>query len=84
VLVLANTDIEKVLPRLEKLRADIKSSILHYKDIALPCIKLSIGIAQAPKHGSSSKDILRAADEALYSAKASGRDKIVVAQSSVT
>jgi diguanylate cyclase (GGDEF)-like protein len=84
VLVLANTDTHKVLPRLEKIRDDIKKAKLHYKDVSLPCITLSIGIAQVPKHASTSKDILRAADEALYNAKASGRDKIVIAQSLMT
>jgi diguanylate cyclase (GGDEF)-like protein len=40
---------------------------------------LSIGIATSPQHGLTSKDLLRAADKALYAAKAGGRDRIVKA-----
>jgi diguanylate cyclase (GGDEF)-like protein len=38
---------------------------------------LSIGIATSPEHGVFAKDLLRAADIALYAAKSSGRDQIV-------
>jgi diguanylate cyclase (GGDEF)-like protein len=40
---------------------------------------LSIGIATSPEHGLTSKALLRAADKALYAAKAEGRDRIVQA-----
>jgi diguanylate cyclase (GGDEF)-like protein len=82
VLVLANTDIPKVLPRLEHIASELKRVRLHYKDEALPHITISIGVAQAPQHGLTLNDIIRVADEALYVAKGSGRDKIVIANSS--
>lgn len=41
---------------------------------------LSIGIATSPEHGVTSKALLRAADKALYAAKAEGRDRIVKAE----
>jgi diguanylate cyclase (GGDEF)-like protein len=37
---------------------------------------LSIGIATSPEHGTSGTDLLRAADLALYAAKAGGRNRI--------
>jgi diguanylate cyclase (GGDEF)-like protein len=40
---------------------------------------LSIGIATSPEHGTTSEELLRGADEALYAAKAAGRDRIVAA-----
>jgi diguanylate cyclase (GGDEF)-like protein len=40
---------------------------------------LSIGIATSPEHGLTSKELMRAADKALYAAKAGGRDRIVKA-----
>jgi diguanylate cyclase (GGDEF)-like protein len=38
---------------------------------------LSIGIASSPEHGNTATALLRAADQALYAAKAAGRDRIV-------
>jgi diguanylate cyclase (GGDEF)-like protein len=37
---------------------------------------LSIGIATSPEHGSTSEELLRSADLALYAAKSTGRNKI--------
>jgi diguanylate cyclase (GGDEF)-like protein len=48
-------------------------------DVAPKPPTLSIGIATSPEHGITSKDLLRAADKALYAAKAEGRDRIVKA-----
>lgn len=39
-------------------------------------VTVSIGVAAYPEHGSSGKDLLAAADSALYRAKASGRDRV--------
>lgn len=44
-------------------------------------ISASIGIAAMPDHGSDLKTLLRAADDALYEAKHSGRDRAVIAPS---
>ena len=41
-------------------------------------VALSVGIASRPPHASSVAELLRAADEALYRAKRSGRDQVVV------
>jgi diguanylate cyclase (GGDEF)-like protein len=45
---------------------------------SLDMITISVGIAHMPEHGTTEKELLRAADDALYSAKNSGRDHIVV------
>lgn len=40
---------------------------------------MSIGVAALPNHGTTEKDLLQAADAALYRAKREGRDRVAVA-----
>lgn len=44
----------------------------------LPSITISLGISSYPNHGNDSKTLLAAADSALYQAKVSGRNKVVI------
>jgi len=44
-------------------------------------VTLSFGLAEYPKHGDTGEALIRAADAALYEAKRSGRDRVVVARS---
>ncbi len=44
-------------------------------------VTLSFGVAAYPAHGDSGEALISAADEALYEAKRSGRDRAVVARS---
>jgi diguanylate cyclase (GGDEF)-like protein len=44
-----------------------------------PAVTLSIGVAAYPEHGGNGESVLRAADQALYRAKAAGRDRVEVA-----
>jgi diguanylate cyclase (GGDEF)-like protein len=39
---------------------------------------VSAGIAQAPEHGTTTAELLRTADEALYTAKQAGGDRTVI------
>ena len=46
---------------------------------ALGGVTLSIGVAALPNHGTTLDALLRAADAALYAAKAEGRDRVKAA-----
>ena len=43
------------------------------------CVGSSVGLAFAPKHGSTARGLLAAADEALYLAKRRGRNRVQTA-----
>jgi diguanylate cyclase (GGDEF)-like protein len=42
-------------------------------------VTVSVGVAELPQHGTSRKELIEAADAALYRAKREGRDRVVVA-----
>ena len=46
---------------------------------SLGMITISIGLASFPQHGVSPKELMAAADAALYEAKRAGRDRVAVA-----
>jgi len=43
-------------------------------------VTASIGVAAVPQHGTTEKDLLQAADAALYRAKKAGRDRVVLGE----
>jgi predicted signal transduction protein with EAL and GGDEF domain len=47
---------------------------------SLGLITASIGVAALPNHGTNERDLLQAADAALYRAKREGRDRVMVAE----
>lgn len=77
LIVLVNSDISAAYLKLESIREIIKKKEVYYKGKLLPSITISIGVAEAPTQGTTIKDIISAADEALYYAKKSGRDRTV-------
>ena len=63
----------------ELLRQLIKNSIAEHIGSSGESVTVSLGVAISPDHGKNGEDLLRAADEALYRAKALGRDRVIVA-----
>ena len=78
VLVLPDTDSAQVSERLDRMRCQVKDMECVYEGQVLPAASISIGIAQWPDDGSTSEELIGAADAALYSAKHSGRDHVSV------
>jgi diguanylate cyclase (GGDEF)-like protein len=73
-LVLPDTDERGALIVAERLRSEVREEFSH--DV-VP-ITISFGIATFPDHGETAASLLRAADEALYGAKDSGRNRSVL------
>jgi diguanylate cyclase (GGDEF)-like protein len=65
--------------RAEALRAAIQGLSVRYLDDHLPRITISVGVAAFPVQGSTPQAVLRAADQALYEAKAEGRNRVKIA-----
>jgi diguanylate cyclase (GGDEF)-like protein len=83
VLILAEASQEIVCQRAEEIRREFPKVPVRYRGQALESVTLSLGVAMFPEHGATGRDVLRAADDAMYRAKAQGRDRVVVAEGRV-
>ena len=82
VVVLPAAPLEVSQARAERLRMRFHDLSLMHQGRALGNVTVSIGVAEFPRHGLTPKDLLAAADAALYHAKNAGRDLAVAAPTS--
>jgi diguanylate cyclase (GGDEF)-like protein len=80
LLILPDTSLDVTRQRAEKLLEAGKRVSIQYGGRPLGVIAFSMGVVVFPAHGTTCDVILRSADEALYQAKAQGRDRVVVAK----
>ncbi|MET8306372.1 diguanylate cyclase [Micromonospora sp. NPDC005173] len=81
VLLLPETDSRGAAIVAERLGAAVRETPIAVEAYAGPIVvTVSVGIAVYPDHGSTGRDVLEAADDALYAAKAAGRDTYRVAE----
>lgn len=80
VLVLPDSSIADTQERVEQIRIFIKGLRIHHGEQMVGEITLSAGIAQSPEHGADESELLRAADEAMYTAKQAGGDRSAIYQ----
>src|SRR5271157_2598264 len=78
VFVMPDSSMADTLMRVEQIRGFVRQLQVQYGEQLLGAITFSAGIAQAPEGKATASELLRAADEALYSAKQAGRDQTVI------
>src|SRR5258708_1844092 len=75
-VLLPNFTVSEAVALAESIRSEMEKSTMSSKKLS---ITASIGVATAPVHATESKQLLKVADEALYSAKRLGRNLIRIA-----
>jgi diguanylate cyclase (GGDEF)-like protein/PAS domain S-box-containing protein len=78
-LILLEASTEDTEERALLLRHEAARLSVEYGHQPLGAITISVGVAAFPDHGGAAETLLGAADAALYRAKASGRDRVMVA-----
>ena len=79
LVVMPGADEPAAHAKAESLREEISKLRLVHSGHELGRITISVGVAVHPRHGMTTELLLRAADNALYSAKGAGRDRVVMA-----
>jgi diguanylate cyclase (GGDEF)-like protein/PAS domain S-box-containing protein len=80
LLVMPGASLEHTREQAEHLRMAAQALQVKYQDRFLKCPGLSLGVAIFPDHGTTSEELIDAADAALYRAKKAGRDRVEVAR----
>lgn len=76
VLILPDADLKSTERRATELLEGIRGIVVEHRHRHLGQVTISMGVAAFPMHGRNGADVLRAADLALYRAKAAGRDRV--------
>ncbi len=79
VVLLPNTDMRAAGNLAEKIRNDIETTVLMFEQETIH-VTVSMGIACSHEPSADFKHVLEAADKALYRAKASGRNRVELAE----
>jgi diguanylate cyclase (GGDEF)-like protein len=79
ILLLPNCPVDEATVIAEYLRIEVNLLPLCFANQQLNSVTISLGVASYPLHASDCPTLLKAADQALYKAKQSGRNRVVVA-----
>lgn len=77
VVILPTADLNVAHARAERIRSRLHELAILHQGQSLGPVTASVGAAVLPMHGTSPKQLLEAADAALYRAKKEGRDRVV-------
>lgn len=75
MIIFTNTPVDLVISILERCRKSIENYELIYQDKMI-CFTASFGLSSSEQHGYDQEVLFQAADQALYQAKNSGRNRI--------
>lgn len=78
ILVLPDLSLHTAKQRAERIRQNLQYLSMRHGKRNLGTITLSAGVACFPDHGITGDDLITAADQALYQAKATGRNRVLV------
>lgn len=79
-VILPQCDLVTAEKHAQNLRMAIEATNVRYMQGTLPRMSISAGVSAFPKHGTAPQTILKQADEALYLAKANGRNCVICAK----
>ena len=79
IIVLPDASCEVARERANRLCEHTRYLKIHFKGQTFEMITFSVGVAASPENGTTSEELLKAADTALYRAKHEGRGRVVVA-----
>jgi len=79
ILILPEASLEQTRLCAERYLQEFRTLPMQHNGQMITSPTLSLGVAAYPDNGSTSDEVLRAADAALYSAKHEGRDRVAVA-----
>lgn len=77
VVALLDTDETNAVARAEVFRKMVEHLSVTFREQALPPVTVSIGVAGLRHENSRPEELIRAADQALYQAKRTGRNRVV-------
>ncbi|WP_339133044.1 MAG: diguanylate cyclase [Candidatus Electrothrix sp. GW3-4] len=82
IIILPGATLKNTHRRAEQLRIGIEALTVEMYDEE-HTVTASLGVALFPEHGIGTKDVIRAADCALYEAKDRGRNRVIIAGKSL-
>lgn len=78
-IILPGADLGSTLMRAEMIRTAVENLSIRFDGCTIAPVTLSLGVAIFPEHGDNEHTLLQQADEALYCAKRTGRNRVAVA-----
>jgi diguanylate cyclase (GGDEF)-like protein len=80
MIILNETTRDDARKRAEQIHHAVRQLDTRYAGTPIGALSVSIGVASFPENGMDTAALLRAADAALYRAKADGRNRVAIAE----